>query len=128
MCVQLYERFHFHVNINKFVSDDDVTTRKNLNTYNNNDLPPKFRTPEFLADLNHRVKSLFGLAAISKMAFYCSKEDALRVKRNFSWYLNTCVRDENITFDEFSKIEKHQYITTSTHINGSPASGACHVD
>lgn len=73
MCVELCERFHFRVNIDKFVSDDDTTTRKNLNTNNNKDFPPKFRTPEFLADLSVKViaKSLFELAVISKTSSTC---------------------------------------------------------
>ena len=110
MCVELCKRFHFRVYIDKFVSDDDATTRKNLNTRNNTDLPEKFKTPEFLADLNHRVKviakPLFGLATISKSLSTCSKGDALRIKRNFSWYLKSGVRDETITFQEFYENRK----------------------
>jgi hypothetical protein len=110
MCLELCKRFHFRVYIDKFVSDDDATTRKNLNTQNNTDLPEKFKTPEFLADLNHRVKviakPLFGLAAISKSLSTCSKRDALRIKRNFSWYLKSGVRDETITFQEFYENRK----------------------
>ena len=118
--------------MNKLVSDHDATTRRNLSTNNNDELPIEFKTPEFLADLNHRVKviakPLFELARLSKTLSTYNKDSALLVKRNFSWYSKSSVRDENVSFDDFYKTEKIRSTTTSTYMNDAPTKSAGHLN
>ena len=97
LCLWVFQEFNRKVYVDKFVSDDDSSTRKKLDPSKNDTLPSDFPKPTFLADLNHCVKvifkPIFGLAALNQALSSCTKGDALRLKRNFSWYIKTAVRD-----------------------------------
>jgi hypothetical protein len=106
MCVAIHKQFDGKVYISNFISDDDASTRKLLtNSDGNPHLPSDFTTPTFLADLKHRIKCLakpvFGLASLSKKISRVTRADALRIKRNYAWYLKSCIQSKQCDFKQF---------------------------
>ena len=115
--VKLVTDIHYKYNkrtyVNKFVSDDDSSTRKILTHEEGNnkgELPPSMRPPQFLCDVNHRIKVMakpfFALAGLSKRMSTCSKLDAIRIKRNLGWYIRGSIKNPSMTFEDFVRNAK----------------------
>ena len=101
------------VYVKNFVSDDDASTRnilKHKDGTNKGELPDSMTPPEFLCDINHRVKVMakpfFALASLPKRLSTCTKLDAIRIKRNIGWYIRGSIANDNICFDTFVRDAK----------------------
>ena len=81
--------------MSKIVIDDDSTTKKKLKHSNTpsdkGELPTEHPIILFLADKNHRIRTLgkkvFALARAAKKVSLVEKIDATRIKRNFAYFI-----------------------------------------
>ena len=105
---EIYDKYDGRVYFEHFLSDDDSTTRAILSKTKDNKkgcLPDDCRSPTFWADVNHRIKCMakpmFQLAALPDKISDLTKTDALRLKRNLGWYIQTSRKNNKVSFDQF---------------------------
>jgi hypothetical protein len=83
--------------VKTLLMDDDSSTeakckhRKSYAKADKGELPAHIPEPTFLADPNHRVKvigkKVFALVQKPKAVSVCTKSDALRIKKNFAYFV-----------------------------------------
>lgn len=52
------------------------------------------------------AKPVFGLESLNKGLSQCTKADALRIKRNFVWYIKSSVSNPSVKLDDFFQNRK----------------------
>jgi len=109
MVSDVFNQYKEKVVVNHFLGDDDSTTRSLLKIPTpgkKGKLPAAYpQDINFWADVNHRVKSmvkgLFALADLPLTISVCTKGDALRIKRNFGYYIQGCRKDPDCSLATF---------------------------
>jgi len=111
LVTEIFNQYKGKVTISHFLGDDDSTTRARLQKPTRNGkgaLPVAYPADiAFWADVNHRVKSmvkgLFSLADLAQGISICTKGDALRIKRNFGYYIQGYRKSTKISLETFIK-------------------------
>ena len=108
MFKHLHETYDNKLYVEKFISDDDSSTRNLLchpMEHKNGALPLDMASPTFLCDVGHRIKCMakpfFSLANLSNRLSTCTKSDALRIKRNIDWCVRCYRSDSTKSFEDF---------------------------